>query len=62
MPPAGDVDKVIITFLFSLLLLVSPLVEYWAADDSPWYLPYVLWAGIIAAGAWVNRSLRTDDL
>jgi hypothetical protein len=32
---------------------VSPLVRWWAADDSPWYLPYLLWLLLIVLAAWV---------
>jgi len=40
-------DQVIILFLLALFVLLSPLVEWWAADDSPWYTPYALWLGLI---------------
>ena len=30
------------------LLLASPLRHVWAADDRPWYLPFILWLTIIA--------------
>ncbi len=49
-------DKVVLLFLFALFLLISPLVEWWAADDSPWYLPYLLWLGLIGLGFWRQRQ------
>lgn len=55
-------ERVILLLLFALLLLISPLVEYWAADDSPWYLPYLLWGVIVALTAWLQRKLRSDGL
>lgn len=47
--PENDpyLDRVILLFLFALFLLVSPLLRWWAADDSPWYAPYLVWALII---------------
>jgi fatty acid desaturase len=55
-------DKVILLFAFALFLLVSPLLVWWASDDSPWYLPYLLWLVIIVLAAWLQRGKRTDDV
>ena len=41
-------DRVILLLLFALFLLLSPIIEWWAADDSPWYAPYLIWALLIA--------------
>lgn len=40
-------DSVVLLFLFALFLLISPFTTWWAADDSPWYLPYLIWLGLI---------------
>lgn len=61
-PQDGYFDKVVILFLFALLLLVSPLVNWWAADDSPWYMPYLLWAAIIGLTALLQRRHRSDGI
>jgi hypothetical protein len=57
-PPSPDrqLDLVLLLALFALLLFVSPLTAWWASPGSPWYLPYLLWALLIALGAWVQRS------
>lgn len=57
LPPdtGRHLDNTILLLLLALFLLVSPLVRWWAADDSPWYLPYLIWFGIIALVAWVQR-------
>ena len=55
-------DKVILLFAFALFLLVSPLLVWWASDDSPWYLPYLLWLVIIVLAAWLQRGKRADDV
>ena len=58
----GLIDRVVLLFLFALLLLVSPLVEIWATDDAPWYLPYLGWAVLIALAARLQRDEPNDDL
>lgn len=55
-------DRVILLLLFALFLLLSPLIEWWAADDSPWYLPYLLWLVLIALGFAVQRHLQRNDV
>ncbi len=55
-------DKVILLFAFALFLLVSPLLVWWASDESPWYLPYLLWLVIIVLAAWLQRGKRADDV
>jgi hypothetical protein len=44
-----QLDRVILLFLLALFLLVSPLLDWWAADGNPWYLPYLIWLGLIVA-------------
>jgi len=51
-------DRVILLLLLALFLLLSPLTEWWAADDSPWYAPYLLWALLIALTFWLRRTLE----
>ncbi|MDH5785556.1 MAG: hypothetical protein OEZ16_08105 [Chromatiales bacterium] len=50
-------DRVILLLLFALFLLLSPLLAWWAADDSPWYAPYLVWALLIALTYMVRRHL-----
>jgi hypothetical protein len=58
-----QLDRVVLLFLFALFLLVSPLVGWWTADDSPWYLPYLLWLLLIVLAAWVaQRGGRHHDV
>jgi len=40
--------------LIALLLLLPPLSGTWLAIDSPWYLPYLAWFGII----WLSWRLQ----
>jgi len=48
----------IVASLLSLLILLPPLSGMWFALDSPWYLPYLVWFGIILLSAWLQRLLR----
>lgn len=54
-------DRVILLFLLALFLLVSPFINWWAAADSPWFAPYLIWALLIAAMAWLQRRRRRHD-
>ncbi|WP_303905583.1 hypothetical protein [Thiohalomonas denitrificans] len=58
----GSIDRVILLFLFAILLLVSPLKAIWAADDSPWYLPYLLWGALIFLAARLQRRFLNDEV
>ncbi len=53
-----QIEHTLLLGLFIVLLLVSPMLTWWAAPSSPWYLPYLLWLGIILTIAWVNRRRR----
>ena len=48
----------IVVLLISLLVLLPPLFTLWIAIDSPWYLPYLVWFGIILLSFWLQRLLR----
>jgi hypothetical protein len=50
-------DRVILLLLFALFLLLSPIIKWWAADDSPWYAPYLIWALLIALTFRLRRHL-----
>jgi hypothetical protein len=48
-------DNTLLLGFFILLLLSPPLVAWWTAPGNVWYLPYLLWLGIILLIAWVQR-------
>ncbi|MBW7861739.1 MAG: hypothetical protein KJZ96_05590 [Rhodocyclaceae bacterium] len=48
-------DKIVILFLFGILLFASPLVYWWASPAFPWYAPYLLWAILIGLIVLVQR-------
>lgn len=55
-------DRVVVLFLSALFLLVSPLMQWWAGDGSPWYLPFLLWGGLILLARWLQRCQERHDL
>lgn len=57
-----SVDSAILLFLAALVLFVSPFTDWWARDDGPWYLPYVLWLGLIVLIAVVVLRRDSHDL
>jgi hypothetical protein len=54
-------DRVVLLFLFGMLLFFSPFTFWWAATTRVWYLPYVLWLGLVVLIAWVVHP-RHDDV
>ena len=50
----------IVVVLISLLILLPPLFTLWIDVDLPWYLPYLVWFGIILLSAWLQRVLRNN--
>ena len=50
----------IVVVLISLLVLLPPLFTLWIDVELPWYLPYLVWFGIILLSAWLQRVLRSN--
>ncbi|MCW8827810.1 MAG: hypothetical protein OQK94_02005 [Gammaproteobacteria bacterium] len=57
-----QLDRVILLFLLALFLLISPFNLWWAADDSPWYAPYLIWGLLIFLTWRLQRYLGRHDL
>ncbi len=51
-------EVTIVVVLISLLVLLPPLRALWFASDSAWYLPYLIWFGIILLTIWLQRVLK----
>ena len=54
-------ERVILVIALALLVFATPVMYWWAQDDSPWFLVYVLWLIIIALSAWHYFTQRDDD-
>lgn len=63
LPPPNErqLDQVVLLFLLALFLLVSPLLAWWAADGNPWFLPYLIWLGLIVAMYRLQRRTGKDS-
>lgn len=48
----------IVVSLISLLILLPPLLSLWFDISSPWFLPYLIWLGIIGLAYWLQYLLR----
>lgn len=48
----------IVMVIVALLVLLPPLSNLWLGDHSPWFLPYLVWFGIILLSYWLQRLLR----
>jgi len=55
-------ENTLLLTLLALFLFASPLTDWWAADDAPWFLPYLLWLAIILIGAWLSHRYQRHDL
>lgn len=53
--PDKTIERTLLLVLFMLVLFVSPVIFAWASNNSPWYTPYILWAGVVAAAAYINH-------
>lgn len=54
-PETRSKDLSALALGLALLLLASPLRLLWARDDSPWLLPFGLWAAVIFLGGLASR-------
>ena len=52
----------IVVLLISSLVLLPPLLDLWFSLDSPWYLPYLIWFGIIVLSYYLQRLLRKNAI
>lgn len=55
-------DHTALAVMFILLLLLTPLSDFWAALDAPWYSPYLIWMICIAVSWWLQRYIKKHDL
>ena len=48
----------VVVVLIVLLVLLPPMSSLWLGSHAPWYLPYLVWLGIILLAYWLQRLLR----
>ncbi|MCG8429270.1 MAG: hypothetical protein MI754_18110 [Chromatiales bacterium] len=60
--PDKQRESTFLLALFVIFIFASPLTFWWANDDHPWFLPYLLWLLIILIGAWLTKRHRHHDV
>lgn len=55
-------DTSVLIALLGLLFFASPLVDWWASDGSPWYVPYLLWGLVTALAGLIHCMHARHDL
>ncbi len=56
------IERTLIMLALIMLLFVSPLTEFWAALDAPWFSPYLIWLVAIILSWSLQRSLRKHGI
>ena len=56
------VESSVIAVVIVLLLLLSPLADFWTAVGAPWYAPYLIWLVIIFLTFLLQRYLTKHAL
>ena len=54
-------ERNLIALILVLVLFLSPLTEFWAALDAPWYSPYLIWSLAILIAFLLQRSIQSED-
>ncbi len=60
--PGRHLTSLVIVFLFGLMMFATPFLTWWAIDNRPWYLPYVIWGLIIALVAFAQWRRGHRDI
>ena len=47
----------VVVLIVALLVLLPPLLRLWVSPDAPWFLPYLVWLGVIGLAFWLQRLL-----
>ena len=55
-------DRVVLLFVFALLFFTPTFILWWTMIGSPWYLPYLIWLGLIILAAWLQQRRGHHDL
>jgi len=51
-------ERTIIAVVLIVILFISPVSDFWASLNAPWYSPYLAWAAAIFISWLLQRSLR----
>ena len=59
--PSRPLERTVLVVALALFIFATPVIYWWAQDDSPWYLIYFLWLIVIALSAWPHFTQSDDD-
>lgn len=66
MRPGADNGKtqnlVVVTFIVAVFVFASPFHLLWMTPKTPWYLPYLIWLGVIVMTGIVQYWRRRNEL
>jgi len=66
MLPGSDnrksLDLVLVAFVIAMFIFASPFYLFWMAPGTPWYVPYLIWFGIIVMTGILQHWRRRHDL
>lgn len=66
MRPSPDTDRplerVLLVVMLAVVLFATPVTYLWAGDDSPWFMPYLLWLIVIVLIGWSSFRNRPHDV
>ncbi|MBT3204505.1 MAG: hypothetical protein HOM14_13290 [Gammaproteobacteria bacterium] len=54
-------ERTLMVVLLVLVIFLSPMSNFWAAMDAPWFSPYLAWAVAIFLSWLLQRYLREPD-
>jgi len=55
-------DLVLVAFIVAAFVFASPFHMFWMRSETPWYVPYLLWFGVIVVTACVQYWRGRDEL
>ena len=55
-------NLVLVAFLVAVFLFASPFYLLWMAPETPWYVPYLIWLGVIVMTGIVQLWRGRDGL
>lgn len=59
---AKFLDLVLVIFVAAAFLFASPVHLLWMTPEAPWYVPYLIWLGVIVVTGVVHHRRHRDEL
>ncbi|MCP4075359.1 MAG: UTP--glucose-1-phosphate uridylyltransferase [Gammaproteobacteria bacterium] len=54
----NSTERTLIAVLLIIVIFVSPMSNFWAALDAPWFSPYLAWAVAIFLSWLLQRHIK----